>query len=350
MKINIQDYVNQKDSLRALPDEQFEKIVKSLARSLERYGFEKFVRDNMTHESDAMMKDWLSLQKWKSKHATNISATCTTGMKILKTYMPHFYNVQNHKGVSVSSLWNDTHIEKALRFNRKYHSTPYASELIRSLSFTNGLGKITMYRPVMAKLITNYFNATSVLDVCSGWGGRMIGCCSIKDVKYTGFEPCINTFQGLHKIKDLMCLENATLINKPAEEAVLLLKEDDMFDIGLTSPPYYDLEIYSDEDTQSLSKYPTYNDWVEKFLCVIIKGVLKHVRISCWSVKNFKTNKKYNLFDDVVRIHDENGWTLQKDIQFTMKNSKRPGNVKNDQNNSDVKTSEECTYVFVKKS
>jgi len=202
-----------------------------------------------------------------------------------------------------------------------------------------------MYRPVMAKLVADHFNADSVLDVCSGWGGRMIGCCSLnKNVKYVGFEPCKETYDGLCKIKELLNLDNTTLINQPAEEALLLLRDDDMFDIGLTSPPYYNLEVYSDEDTQSLSRYTTYTDWVKKFLSPLIRGVIKHVRVSCWSVKNFKTNQKYNLFDDVVRIHEENGWTQLKDVQFTMKNSKRPGNVK-----KEVKTSEEITYVFVKK-
>ena len=342
--MQIQDYINKKDSLRQLPDEEFEIILEPLAFSLEKYSFDTFVNKYLTHNHETMLKDWKSLQKWKTNNITNISATSTTGMKIIKTLMPHFYHVQNYKGVSVSSLWCKENIKKALGFNRKYHSTPYASELVRSLSFTNGLGKITMYRPVMAKLVANHFNAKSVLDVCSGWGGRMIGCCSLDDVKYTGFEPCVETYDGLCKIKDLLNLKNATLVNKPAEEALLSFKDDSMFDIGLTSPPYYNLEVYSNEDTQSLSRYSTYEDWVEKFLSPLIKGVMKHVRFSCWSVKNFKTNKKYNLFDDVVRIHEENGWAQLKDVVFTMKNSKRPGNVKNE-----IKTSEESTYIFVKK-
>jgi hypothetical protein len=200
-----------------------------------------------------------------------------------------------------------------------------------------------MYRPIMAKLVANHFNAKSVLDVCSGWGGRMIGCCSVEGVRYTGFEPCVETYRGLCAMKDFLGLTYATLINKPAEEALLSLRDDEMFDIGLTSPPYYNLELYSNEDTQSTSKYPTYEDWVANFLEPVVTGVIQHVRTSCWSVKNFKTNKKYNLFDDVVRIHEKHGWIFMKDVQFTMKNSKRPGSV------NEIKTSEESTYVFVKK-
>jgi hypothetical protein len=44
---------------------------------------------------------------------------------------------------------------------------------------------------------------------------------------------------------------------------------------------------------------------------------------SCWSVKNFKTNKAYPLADVTKQIHKEAGWTLVKTI--TMTGSARPG-------------------------
>jgi hypothetical protein len=105
------------------------------------------------------------------------------------------------------------------------------------------------------------------------------------------------------------------------------------------------LEIYSDETTQS-TKLGDYQDWVEKFLKPVIVGVIGRVKYSCWSVKNFKTDKKYNLLDDVVTIHQENGWK-QMDVVFTMSNSKRPGNGSGTETSS-LKKTEEVTYVFVK--
>lgn len=349
--MEVRDYINQKGSLREMPDEQFDKDVGEMALSLYNYGFDRFIQNYMIYHEIDVKKDWVSLKKWNKYeyNGTNISATCTIGMKILKTYMKHFYNVKNYKGTSVSSLWDPYNLEKALRFNRKYHTTPYASEIIRSLSFTNGLGKITMYRPIMAKIITHHFNAKSVLDVCGGWGGRMIGCCAVgDDVRYTAFEPCIDTYRGLVNMKEFLKLDQASIINKPAEEGLLLLKDDDVYDIGLTSPPYYNLEIYSGEENQSVSRYTTYEDWVTNFLDPLITGVLKHVRYySCWSVKNFKTNKTYNLYDDVVRIHTEKGWK-QLDIFFTMKNSKRPGISSKKENDNTTSKTEEITYIFVK--
>jgi DNA modification methylase len=113
--------------------------------------------------------------------------------------------------------------------------------------------------------------------------------------------------------------------------------------LALTSPPYYNLEIYSDESTQSIVSYLDYETWLSKFIGPLVEEITKRVKYSCWSVKNFKTDKKYNLYDDLVKEHENLGWVLL-DVVFSMKNSPRPGSqlVEN-------KKSEENTYVFVKK-
>jgi hypothetical protein len=309
-----------------------------------------------------------------------ISATEVAGMKVLRKHMRHFHAVRNFKGHSVESLWTQPCLEKALRFNRAQHSTPYASEIIRSLSFANGLGKVTMYRPLMAKKVVSYLAAKDgltevrVLDVCAGWGGRMIGAKSAEGggdkgggdklppqtprkggggglkVHYTGIDPCAKTYEALRAIRDELMLTDVTLINKPAE--VALQQPLGTYDIALTSPPYYNLELYSDEPTQSVHSVQTggYQAWLDTFLKPVIQGVIRlGVKYSCWSVKNFKTDKKYDLLDDVIRIHGEHGWRLLDDTVFTMANSRRPGQKATPSENvAAPKKTEECTYVFVR--
>ena len=88
----------------------------------------------------------------------------------------------------------------------------------------------------------------SVFDPCIGWGGRMVGTTCLDNATYTGCEPCTTTFQGLERIKNDLNLDSqVTLINKPVEEVLDNELIDMEFDCCLTSPPYYDLEIYSDE-------------------------------------------------------------------------------------------------------
>ena len=347
--------LNKKHALTNLTDAEFEALLPQLAAELAANGV---LRETYT-DAD-IQKDWALLQKKDTTmHAMTISATEVAGMKVLRKHMRHFHAVRNYKGHSVESLWTQPCLEKALRFNRAQHSTPYASEIIRSLSFANGLGKVTMYRPLMAKKVVAYLadkdklTEVRVLDVCAGWGGRMVGAKSAESpsfagVHYTGIDPCEKTYAALRAIRDELGLHNVTLIHQPAE--VALQQPLGTYDIALTSPPYYNLELYSDEPTQSVATKDGYHAWLDTFLKPVIQGVIRlGVKYSCWSVKNFKTDKKYDLLDDVIRIHGEHGWRLLDDVIFTMANSRRPGQ-KATPSEEDVapKKTEECTYVFVR--
>lgn len=357
--------LNRRHALTGLTDAEFEAILPQLAAELESNGV---LRE--TYSDSEIQKDWaLLLKKDVTTNPFNISATEVAGMKVLRKHMRHFHSVRNYKGHSVESLWTQPCLEKALRFNRAQHSTPYASEIIRSLSFANGLGKVTMYRPLMAKKVVSYLATKDgltdvrVLDVCAGWGGRMIGAKSVGiKVHYTGIDPCAKTYEALRAIRDELGLTNVTLINQSAEVALQELDPgpgpgpgaaNAKYDIALTSPPYYNLEIYSDEPTQSVTSSAVsdgYQAWLNKFLSPVIAGVIRlGVKYSCWSVKNFKTDKKYDLLDDVIRIHGEHGWRLLDGAVFTMANSRRPGQ-KASPSEDDVapKKTEECTYVFVR--
>jgi hypothetical protein len=365
----LKSILNKKHALTSLTDAEFEALLPQLAAELESHGV---LRE--TYADADIQKDWaLLLKKDVTTNAMNISATEVAGMKVMRKHMLHFHAVRNYKGHSVESLWTQPCLEKALRFNRAQHSTPYASEIIRSLSFANGLGKVTMYRPLMAKKVVAYLanqlgvQEVRVLDVCAGWGGRMIGAKSVEGggdkgggggalkVHYTGIDPCKKTYAALRAIRDELGLTNVTLIHKPAEVALQHLDPIAKYDIALTSPPYYNLEIYSDEPTQSVAATigpkDGYQAWLDTFLKPVIAGVIRlGVKYSCWSVKNFKTDKKYDLLDDVIRIHAEHGWRLLDDTVFTMANSRRPGQKTQTQTDEVAapKKTEECTYVFVR--
>jgi len=301
----LKTILNRKHALTNLTDAEFEALLPQLAAELEANGV---LRE--TYADADIQKDWaLLLKKDATVNAMTISATEVAGMKVLRKHMRHFHAVRNYKGHSVESLWTQPCLEKALRFNRAQHSTPYASEIIRSLSFANGLGKVTMYRPLMAKKVVAYLATKDamtdvrVLDVCAGWGGRMIGAKSVEGggdklppqtprngdkggglkVHYTGIDPCAKTYAALRAIRDELGLTNVTLINKPAEVALQELDPSVPYDIALTSPPYYNLELYSDEPTQSVSgPNAGYQAWLNEFLNPVIQGVIRlGVKYSC---------------------------------------------------------------------
>lgn len=62
--------------------------------------------------------------------------------------------------------------------------------------------------------------------------------------------------------------------NVPFEDAVLL----DMYDVALTSPPYYDTEWYSDEPTQARLRWGTFDTFVEGFYVPMIEKAARHAK------------------------------------------------------------------------
>lgn len=340
---DIYNYLNKTGLNKKLDQQIFDQIINKLTDNIFAYGFDNIVtkyNSNLTSN----LKDWNNLKK-KVIDTNNISSTSTTGIAIIKRYMPHIYEVENFKGKSIKKLFTKENIKSALIVNRKTHSTPYVSEFIRQLGFMAGTTKVTIYRPLLTKRIVKYYNAKNVLDVCVGWGGRMLGSSCLEDVKYTGIEPLSKTFDGLSKIKSELNLKNVTLINDKAENVINSLNKE--YDLALTSPPYYNLEIYSNEETQS-HHYGSYESWKQLFLIPVVIGVINCLvdkGKSCWSVKNFKTDKKYNLFDDIKAIHEDNGWKLTEE-EFFVGNNIRPG-LKS--KTGGAAKSKEITYVFTKK-
>ena len=280
-------------------------------------------------------------KEYENLKIDNVDVNSITAQKtsksnsIIKSRQYHLYDVKDHKGLNIEMNWNKEGLIKAFKQLDKPNYTVNAniSELLKKFKYS----PVSVYSPIMTKRILEELGCRSVFDPCIGWGGRMVGTTCLDNGIYTGCEPCNATFQGLERIKNDLDLESqVTLINKPVEEALDHELKDMTFDCCLTSPPYYDLEIYSDEDTQSINKFPSYELWLEKFIDPIIKYVTEHcTKFSCWSVKDFKTDKYYPFLGDIIKIHEKYGWIPL--IQYKIKK-----NVSNETKDGDI------TYVFIK--
>lgn len=298
-------------------------------------------------------KDWDALMKKEvvaggvGGEIVPLDSRSRPGHKILDHHMPHFYHVANYKGTSVASLVTQEAIEKALWANLAMHSTPYKSEIRRMLVMTAGLSHVTKYRAPTAKAIVEYFGARRVLDPCIGWGGRMLGTL-VTGATYVGCEPDPSTVAGLRRIlSELPTLvpERATIHERPVEDCLETLRSEAPFDIVLTSPPYFNLELYTGGE-QSVSRFPTWDRWVAGWLKPVIVGCLGCLReggVSCWSVKNIRTDRIYPLADEVARIHKEAGWELVKTV--TLRGSARPGGGRV-KDGKETRESEEETYCY----
>lgn len=327
----IEKFLGIKNSTRNLSDDEFEQILPTLAQELSQTSFYHQYTDR------ELLDDWMQLIHWVPS-STTISSTQRLGMKLCENFFPSFFDIQNKKGDSFKSLWTEENLQKVLRWNRKSHSTPYLSELKRGIYFNFNLPKSTMYRPQMAKMVVSNLDGKRVLDPCAGWGGRMLGSVSAES-EYIGFEPNTETYLGLLKLIDYLGISDKVRIIQ--DSALNMLNYDlGKFDIVLTSPPYFDLEIYSNESSQSINGFTNYSDWLNEFLKPLIEISSRHLNENGWSCWNVHNIGKMKMIDDVKNIHH----SFPTIKTFSVESSKRQTN----QNKSMKKKNLDFTICYSK--
>lgn len=310
--MDLQNYLNKRYSTRNLTDEQFELVVADLAEQLEQVSFIP------TYTDPQLYQDWQDLKKWSTKE-DYINSTNRIGMKLCEQFFPNFYDIADNKGNTFKTMWRKDNLIKIFRWNRKSHSTPYLSELKRGIYFCCGMTKSTMYRPQMSKMICDTYSPKIVLDPCMGWGGRLLGAVA-SGAHYIGFDPNTETFNNLKRMVEFLNItDKVTLI---CDDAMNMNNYDlPKVDLIITSPPYFDLEVYTKENTQSISNHSNYRGWSDYFLKGIIEKstcLLNENGVSCWNVGKVGKN---DMNDDVKNYHNEIGFRYQK--EFKVVSSKR---------------------------
>lgn len=301
----IENFLNRRYSTRNLSDEQFEEVLPTLAKELSEVSFKP------EYTAEELHKDWQSLCMWNA-NGIRINSTSRIGLKLCEQFFPNFWDIEDTKGNSFRKLWSDSKfLERVLKWNRTSHSTPYLSELRRGVYFCGGLCKSTMYRPQMAKLIAK--GCKRVLDPCMGWGGRMLGVVS-SGAEYVGFDPNTETYKHLNELSEFLGIQHR--VRLICDDALQMNKYDiGKFDAVLTSPPYFDLEVYCKEETQSVSNLNSYDLWNDKFLTPLIQECVSRLNPdgkSCWNVAKVRT---HDMWESVTAAHLKVGFKLHEEYE-----------------------------------
>lgn len=157
----------------------------------------------------------------------------------------------------------------------------------------------SQFRPSSAKAIYNHFEAKNVLDFSSGWGDRLTGFIASNAESYVGVDPNANLVDGYQSIIDQYNTgKEIKMINECAEDVDL---GDKKFDLVFTSPPYFNIERYTQEANQSFKKYRKLDAWLNEFLFVTLKKAWDHLESSGHMVINISdvySNHRINQICD----------------------------------------------------
>jgi hypothetical protein len=135
----------------------------------------------------------------------------------------------------------------------------------------------SQFRPSAAKAIYQDKYSKTVLDFSMGWGDRLNAFLSCEETAiYFGIDPNRSLYEGYGKQIDTYNTGKKVIIyDQPAEEVDI---PKDTFDTVFTSPPYFNIERYTQEDNQSWKRYKKLDDWLNGFLFPVLEKSWKALK------------------------------------------------------------------------
>lgn len=217
-------------------------------------------------------------------------------------------------------FYDDTKLYKCLHRHMKNY--PFTS--MRTPFFMYGRffwSTPTNFNTMRAKAIYQKFCTPDsvVYDFSSGYGGRMLGAMSAHVKQYIGCEPNLNTYINLcelgERIEEVSGKTDSFSMLWGGSEDVEL--ESNIVDFAFSCPPYFGLERYSKEDTQSYTKFRKYEDWLQGYVyptLANIRAALKPDGLLAIVLPGSVTHlqKKYELGNDWADAARACGFVLDK--------------------------------------
>ena len=133
------------------------------------------------------------------------------------------------------------------------------------------------FKASTAMSVYKLLKARRIVDISAGWGDRLIAAMAYGADKYIGFDPNVNLREGHEEMirrygdkerygykERYEDKERYRVIYQPFECGHE--KQEELFDLCFSSPPYFDYEKYSHNP-----EYASFEDWMKRFLLASLK-------------------------------------------------------------------------------
>lgn len=261
------------------------------------------------------------------------------------------------KGRGSNSLrdrfWNDAKLKRAIRICFEFRT---GDRLLRPTQLRTALElvtgeNVTNFKAQNAKAIVEHLCPVlwgNVYDYSCGYGGRLLGIGSSNfKYNYIGVEPNTETVNYLNYLNDV--IDEATGVRGTIIQSVSEDHQPEDIDCAFSSPPYFNLEKYSNEETQCMVQFTTLDEWFDGYVAPTMKNIHQGLNSDGFFATNIADYKTYSqkepvlVVDRWVELAEKIGFKHTETIKMML--NTRPG-VGNDRKEGREKW--EGVYVFRK--
>ena len=250
---------------------------------------------------DTAIKDFEELEDLPKKDVVSKPSNVGNNFVDYFTFLERTNTIGKHN-VSFWNVWNDRSEYKKKRYVRNlllYYKTNHPKMTPPQVwwrIFNVYFASISIFKPTYAMTIYYKFEPTSILDFTMGWGGRLVGAAAMNIPYYTGID--------MNKELEKPYKEMVKVLKKYSHTKVKLIFKDALkvdyskikYDLVLTSPPYYNLEVYSHQE----EAYKTKKEWNEKFYIPIVSMTYKYLSVGGYYCLNVPEEVYENVLIDLL--------------------------------------------------
>ena len=278
------------------------------------------------------------------------------GQRINRFMFPNMMTAEP-KGRGSNSLkdrfFDDKKLKRAIRICFEFRQGDrlvYPNLIRTALELVTG-ENIQNFKPQNARAIAEHLCPVlfgNVYDYSAGYGGRLLGITSSNmRFDYTAVEPNTETVTYLNYLNTVIQEAiggKGTIVQNVSEDY-----QPENVDLAFSSPPYFNLEKYSNESTQCMVRYKTLDEWFEGYVAPTMANIKRGLNsdgIFATNISDYKTTKgDFKVVDRWIETAEKQGFKYDGVIKMML--NTRPG-VGNDRLEKHSKW--EGVYVFTNKN
>ena len=287
---------------------------------------------------------------------SRISLGNNKGQVINRFLFPNMMTAEP-KGRGSNSLkdrfYDDAKLRRAIRICFEFrdgNNLVYPTAIRRALELVTG-ENIQNFKAQNARAIVEYCCPVlwgRVYDYSCGYGGRLLGVTSSNlQLDYVGVDPNTETVKNLNLLNNFIELAGG----RPGEIHQSVSEEfvPENIDCAFSSPPYFNLEKYSDEPTQCMNQFDSIDEWFEGYVTPTMRNIHKGLNsdgVFATNIADYKTPKEeFKVVDRWIETAEKLGFKHTETVKMMLNTRPGVGNGK-----QDGVEKFEGIYIFEKKN